>query len=306
MVIDETLESDDVGTAERYIAHVYERARFRESAEPFRFRQHVIGDDRVTFARFEISSPAELAVDFGDVLGIGTLSAGAYRAASNGTMVDVDAPFLLRPGLAQSWSSEFDLTMVNLDLTAFRRFVGPDRARFRIEFPSVAPVSSAHARKWARTSRMIGDTLADPELRTSELLTTSAVDLLFAAASVCFPLDVIASMASPGELMPKALHRAVSFIESSADQPIRLDDIAAASGLTVRGLHKAFQRSLGTTPYAYLRRVRLAELHNALLHAEDDATVSSLALRWGFTNRGRLAAEYRSVYGESPRDTLER
>ena len=40
--------------------------------------------------------------------------------------------------------------------------------------------------------------------------------------------------------------------------------------------------------------------------AGDGATVTAAAARWGFQQMGRLSAQYRDMFGESPRDTLRR
>ena len=88
----------------------------------------------------------------------------------------------------------------------------------------------------------------------------------------------------------------------------RVEDIAAASHVTARALQLAFRRHLDTTPMAYVRRVRLQRLHQELRHADpaDGATVTAAAARWGFQQMGRLSAQYRDLFGESPRDTLRR
>ena len=56
----------------------------------------------------------------------------------------------------------------------------------------------------------------------------------------------------------------------------------------------------------YLRRARLVRVRQALLAARGDETVTHVALAWGFTHLGRFALEYRSLFGESPSETLRR
>lgn len=87
-----------------------------------------------------------------------------------------------------------------------------------------------------------------------------------------------------------------------------VEDIAAASHVTARALQLAFRRQLDTTPMAYVRRVRLQRLHQELRHADpnEGLTVTAAAARWGFQQMGRLSAQYRDLFGESPRDTLRR
>ena len=94
-------------------------------------------------------------------------------------------------------------------------------------------------------------------------------------------------------------------MESNLDQALAIADIAAAAGVTVRALQTAFQRHLGTTPLAYLRRLRLEEVRAELVAADpSQQTVVAVAARWGFHHHGRMTAAYRELYGELPSTTL--
>ena len=99
--------------------------------------------------------------------------------------------------------------------------------------------------------------------------------------------------------------RAVAFIEANAHRPIGLTDIAAACHRGPRSLQLAFRRGANTTPWTYVRAVRLARAHrDLLLGSPEEDTVVAVAVRWGFTNRSRFSAEYRAAYGEPPGATL--
>ena len=75
--------------------------------------------------------------------------------------------------------------------------------------------------------------------------------------------------------------------------------------MTLRAVQHTFQRHLGTTPMAYLRRVRLDRARQELRAASPaHATVTQIANRWGFSSPSRFTAHYRAAYGELPRDTL--
>lgn len=100
--------------------------------------------------------------------------------------------------------------------------------------------------------------------------------------------------------------RAVAFIEERARDDISAADIAAAAFVTARAVQLAFRRYLGTTPLAYLRRVRLEGAHRQLLTADpsDGTTVTTVAADWHFTNASRFSAAYRAAYGVSPAQIL--
>jgi transcriptional regulator GlxA family with amidase domain len=61
----------------------------------------------------------------------------------------------------------------------------------------------------------------------------------------------------------------------------------------------------GTTPTRHLHGLALAEARAAL---QDPATrsVKQVALRCGFRELGRFAADYRAAFGENPSETLRR
>lgn len=105
-------------------------------------------------------------------------------------------------------------------------------------------------------------------------------------------------------IAPGDVRRAVDFIEANLDEPIGLAEIVAASGIAARTLSLHFRRFCGTTPMRYLRRARLARVHEALQHAEPEEGVTAIAMNWGFVHMGRFSAEYRRAFGELPSETL--
>jgi AraC-like DNA-binding protein len=99
------------------------------------------------------------------------------------------------------------------------------------------------------------------------------------------------------------LARAERYLLAHARDPIGIADIAAAAGLSVRGVQQAFRREHGTTPLEFLRRVRL-HLVREQLRSGPATTVSATARDHGFVHLGRFAATYREEFGEYPSDTL--
>lgn len=104
---------------------------------------------------------------------------------------------------------------------------------------------------------------------------------------------------------PRHLRLAEGFIEANLDQPISLEDVASAAGISPRGLQLAFRQHRGTTPLGFWREARLARAHADLLAAPPGTKVTDIALRWGFTHFGRFSELYRARYGLCPRDTLK-
>jgi AraC-like DNA-binding protein len=97
----------------------------------------------------------------------------------------------------------------------------------------------------------------------------------------------------------------MDFIDANLGSPITVADLIAASELSGRTLFKHFRDFVGTSPMAYLRSKRLERVRQELVNGEADS-VTSAALRWGFTHLGRFAAEYFRMCGELPSATLKR
>lgn len=104
----------------------------------------------------------------------------------------------------------------------------------------------------------------------------------------------------------ETLRRALEFIHAHAHEEVTAARIANAACVTTRAVQLAFQRHLGTTPSAYLRKVRLDRAHRDLMAASgnEPCTVTQVATRWGFHHQGRFAAYYRQAFGQNPRQTL--
>jgi AraC-like DNA-binding protein len=186
--------------------------------------------------------------------------------------------------------------------------LGVEPADFRID--GMTPVSPAMNRHWAATAAYLAGSFAGPDPAVAHPLVLNAVvDAVAAAVLTVFPNTTmrVDHTTGPGRAAPAVVRRAVAFIDAHAAEPITLEDIAAASGIKVRGLQAAFARHRDTTPMGYLRRVRMERAHRDL-QAGDRAggdSVTATARRWGFGSPGRFAAEYRRLYGRPPGETLE-
>ncbi|MCS5495165.1 helix-turn-helix transcriptional regulator [Curtobacterium flaccumfaciens] len=104
------------------------------------------------------------------------------------------------------------------------------------------------------------------------------------------------------------LRRAIRFAHDHAAEPIDVSDIAAAAGLSERGLQHLFRRSLDVTPMRYLREVRLDAAHLELTFQRpttQSVLIHDVARRWQFFHLGRFAAMYRARFGQSPRESVD-
>ncbi|MFI7577768.1 AraC family transcriptional regulator [Micromonospora sp. NPDC049497] len=177
-----------------------------------------------------------------------------------------------------------------------------------LRFDSSRPISVALGRHWTRTvSHLTRSVLSDPALMANPLIAGNARHLLAATALAVFPNTAHdRALRAAGEVTPRALRRAVAYIDDHADQPITVEQVAAAAGVRPRALQLAFRRHHDTTPMRYARQVRLERAHRDLQAADPTTgiTITMIAMRWGFTHLGRFSTDYRAAYGSSPSHTL--
>ena len=89
-------------------------------------------------------------------------------------------------------------------------------------------------------------------------------------------------------------------------QPLYLDDLCLACGLSRRGLQQIFREKTGASPMEYLSLRRLHGARQELRAGVGWGGIKAVALKWGFWHLGRFSAEYRRIFGELPSASLEK
>lgn len=102
------------------------------------------------------------------------------------------------------------------------------------------------------------------------------------------------------------IRRVIELIEEKPDANWTLAELAAAAGVTARALQRGFKETVGMSPTAYVRAVRLDRVHADLLEQAGEVSVTDIATRWGFFHLGRFAQQYRERFGVLPSETVRR
>lgn len=95
-----------------------------------------------------------------------------------------------------------------------------------------------------------------------------------------------------------------------ASQPCRGEEARDVPALceylhvTRRTLQNHFHAVLGQPPADFLKAVRLNACRRALRAAAPGETVQDVAARWGFFHMGHFSQDYKSLFGETPSQTL--
>lgn len=218
-------------------------------------------------------------------------------------MADPTRPFTAACAAADA--TFLRLPVAALESVAERSAGVPGGARFA--FLSRRPATARAGRRLTDVVRFAERHLVDA-IPPGGPVRTAIGDLLAATVLTTFPNTVVAESADVPirRDVSATVSLALDFVARNADLPITARDVAVHASVSRRALEMAFRDHLGTSPAAYLRRYRLARIHEELVAAEpgDGTSVTGTALRWGFTQSSRFAACYRDVYGEPPSRTL--
>ena len=105
----------------------------------------------------------------------------------------------------------------------------------------------------------------------------------------------------------RVVQLAEDYALTHAAECLYVTDLCEAAGVSERALQYAFREVMGMSPVAYLTRVRLHRVRQALRAARPrSTTVTRTALRWGFCHFGDFSRAYKDCFGELPSDTLRR
>jgi AraC family transcriptional regulator, ethanolamine operon transcriptional activator len=97
------------------------------------------------------------------------------------------------------------------------------------------------------------------------------------------------------------------FVDQHDGEHLSLEQVAAAAGVSERTLRDAFQHYFGVGPAQYLKMRTLHQIRRVLRIADPSrATVTEIATQFGVWQFGRLARDYRFLFGELPSATLRR
>jgi transcriptional regulator GlxA family with amidase domain len=104
---------------------------------------------------------------------------------------------------------------------------------------------------------------------------------------------------------PAYFSKAQEFIRQNPGEAIGPEEIAEAVNVSTRALFAGFKTYLNTTPMRYPKDLRLDMVHEALSSMEPRyASVTAIAMDYGFLHLGHFCAAYKRRFGELPRNTL--
>lgn len=312
---EQVIETIGIEAAEQFLSDTYATLRIHTRSEPSGLRAGsvTVGAARLDRLDFRMSFDADV-----DPMGryvFAQLRSGSVVFRSMGgerRYLAGDVFLAAHPDVPHhSTIEDSGLTVTMLDPALITDVAqnepGPHQA---VRFTAFDPISPQAAATWRKICNLTHDNvLANPDTMVHPLVTANTARVLAAAALTAFPNTALTepTIEDRHDAHPWTLRRAIAFIEANAYRDITIADIAGTACVTIRAVQLAFRRHLGTTPTAYLRRVRLdharAEL-TATVPGND--TITQIAARWGYSRANVFAAHYRAAYDELPSQTLRR
>ena len=90
----------------------------------------------------------------------------------------------------------------------------------------------------------------------------------------------------------------LSYMAQNIDRDISLPELAAKNSMSVNTFLRHFRKTIGKTPMAYMRELRLKTSEDLLLHSR--LQVEEIAFRCGFNNTSYFIATFKKYFGKTP------
>jgi transcriptional regulator GlxA family with amidase domain len=104
--------------------------------------------------------------------------------------------------------------------------------------------------------------------------------------------------------LPAELRQVLEMIGQRYAEPLRLSDLADASGWSVPHLHDRFREHLGLSPHQALLRRRIQVARELLASTNDP--IKGVAAKCGFTTAAAFCVQFRKTTLLSPKEYRER
>lgn len=264
-----------------------------------------VGDDRISMRSSHLGADLRSeSRNEGDVI-IAWMRGGRSRITHDGTelVLRKGVPIVLPFGEVYSLHHlDIALSLVHID----HRFLTEVADDPDFAFDPVREPDEQGLARWTDVVRRHTPRFLDVRNGMTAIERRDIAESIARAAMAAFPHRTAWSAAVRGAGPEHdRVRRAIDYVHAHAQQPIGTTEIAAAAGLSPRGLQQSLRRHLDQTPGEFLRSVRLDGAHADLRRADrGDTSVADIARAWGFGHLGRFSASYRDRFGVLPSESL--
>lgn len=295
---------DDWADVQRLVSVGYFPHRLRPlragSRPRLEFRTIRLGP--VTIAHIDWGADVSVATEHAGAWGINVPVSGHMESTLAGDLADVgpghatvhppDTPTLIR-----RWTADCANLGVKIDREYLDRELARVFGRPGLTLPFQVDLTAPAGQGWLEFVRtMAAQVHRNPAAYANRI----AGEQLAGAITTMFALVALPDQADDTAMLrPRTVNRVMDAVRADPARPWTTAQMAEVAGVSVRRLQEGFREHVRRTPGEFLRDERLDRVR-AELAADGPATVTDVALRWGFTHTGRFAADYRRRFGTSP------
>ncbi len=110
--------------------------------------------------------------------------------------------------------------------------------------------------------------------------------------------DIEQPMAQLMSVRSSKVRDALRYMEARIDEPLRMPDVAAVAGVSVRQLERLFNAHLGRSPRNAMTLLRMKKASSYLV--EMDMPIIEIALACGFSSPSHFAVTFKETFGVTP------
>lgn len=243
---------------------------------------------------------------------IGVTLDAAGGGLFSGTMLDRGSLFTLGGGAPLDFLTpkQLDVIAVSADATALREFSiavwGVD-TETKLTVPGVFKHSADTAdRLSAFLQELLSNIKRAPGMLNYPQIRKNIEEEIFNNLVVATSGATLCGHSVFATSRKSVVDKAKDYVLEHHDDPVTIPDLCLALNVSRRTLQYSFESVLDINPVAYLRAIRLNRVRRALKAdaGPSHMTVADIAARWGFWHLSRFSANYKTMFGELPSETL--
>jgi len=174
------------------------------------------------------------------------------------------------------------------------------------EFPAVVAVETAIEQDGHIHTCSGGDAPFDMLLRLIERDHGEVVVNRICNKAIAYRVRSIGNRQRPPinsrvKLNHPSVMKVIEKMEASIDDPLSINQLVVASGVSRRQLERLFERELGRSPRRYYLELRLERAN--LLLVSTNLSIMQVAVACGFISPSHFSKVYREAYGNAPHET---
>ncbi|KQW90308.1 hypothetical protein ASC94_18640 [Massilia sp. Root418] len=102
----------------------------------------------------------------------------------------------------------------------------------------------------------------------------------------------------------RGIGKAIAWLKERYNQPVRVEELAQATNMSVSTLHHRFKAVTTMGPMQYQKQLRLQQARALLLNGGTDAATA--AYQVGYESQSQFSREYRRLFGAPPMQDVKR